>query len=75
MATVKLPVRFFDDRAERELPMPNVIRCNSRYYLVDRADPALVDYLDDAQYYAADVGGAPFGLIISARHTVKALTA
>jgi hypothetical protein len=75
MATINLPRAFFDDRIERELPMPQILRQTARHYVVKRDDPALADYLDDARYYARDVDAAPMSVILSARHTVKVMTA
>lgn len=74
MDIVKLPKAFFDDRDMGEQPMPKVIRETSKYYLVDRADPAMTDYLHEARHYSRDVDAAPMGVVLSARHTVKAIT-
>ncbi len=76
---VRLPRRFWNDRRDRELPMPKAIAWSKTHVCVSPTDPVLADYLDDAKYYADIVrmsGDRDLtGLQASARATVKALTA
>lgn len=77
MNLIKLPTRFFDDHRERDLETPKVVKSTKRHYFIADDDPAIPELLDDAEYYAADICTADFpelfGLVSSARATVKAL--
>ena len=72
---IKLPKRFFDDHADRELPTPEVVSETARYYVVDRADPALPELLSDADYYSDGVDCCERGLVRSAIATATAIRA
>lgn len=72
MSQVRISKRFFDDHQERDLPTPVVIKETARYYIIDSADPAFQDLLDDAMHYA-DANGPddlPPGLKSSAKSVV-----
>lgn len=75
--TIRIPHKFFDDHAARELPTPDVVRSTQRHYWIRADDPALAELLDDARYYAGPHGPSDFdgayGLRRSARATVKAI--
>lgn len=78
-ATVKVPRRFFDDHAERDLPTPTIVRTLAAHYVVSSDDPALSELLNDAEHYATpgQFGHDPelAGIVASARATVRALKA
>ena len=72
---VRIPQRFLDDHAERDLDTPRIVRASKTHYWVERDDPAVPELLDDARYYAASSGrmvSHVFGLCASARATIKA---
>jgi hypothetical protein len=75
--TIDLPIAFFTDRRERDLPMPTVIAYLKRKVRVAADDPVIPDYLSDADYYSDIVrssGDVSYvGLQSSARATVKAI--
>jgi hypothetical protein len=71
---MKLPKTFFDDHSERDLETPEILRVTQHHYIVDPADPALDELLEDAEHYS--FGGFVEGyeyLVSSARATVKAI--
>lgn len=74
---IDLPVTFFSDRAERDLPMPKIVKRKGRHVRVAANDPALTDMLSDAEYYSdvvkASGDSSYLGLQSSARATVKAI--
>lgn len=71
---MKLPKYFFDDHSERDLETPEILRVTPTHYIVDPADPALDELLDDAEYYATAIFEREYmGLVSSARATVKAI--
>lgn len=76
---IVLPRRFFDDRAERDLPMPAVLAVTAKGVSVSADDPALPDYLSDADFYSSivDMSGdvSLLGLQSSARASAKRLRA
>jgi len=75
---IKLPRRFFDDHAERDLDTPKVIKSTRRHYFVASDDPALPELTDDAEYYAGSGAYMEFhmqGLIRSATATANAIYA
>lgn len=79
MHTKKLPVRFFTDHAERDLPTPQILRYTATHVWVRADDPALQELKSDAEHYAHRAGptaGQPeyAGLRTSARATVRALS-
>jgi hypothetical protein len=49
---IRLPRKFYDDHAERDLPTPIAIRSNSQSVWVDSIDANLSELLNDAEYYA-----------------------
>jgi hypothetical protein len=74
---IDLPVTFYSDRAERDLPVPKIVKRKGRTLKVAANDPALTDMLSDAEYYSDIVRNsgdtAYLGLQSSARATVKAI--
>ena len=74
---IQLPRKFWNDRRDRELPMPKAIGWGGSVVTVDAADRVLTDYLDDAIYYSDIVRMSGdrdlMGLQTSARATVKAI--
>ena len=74
---ISLPRKFWKDREERDLPMPKPVRFNKSVVTVYPDDPAIRDYLSDAEYYSDIVymsGDRSYiGLQSSARATVKAI--
>ncbi|MGO8241301.1 hypothetical protein ACC806_34755 [Rhizobium ruizarguesonis] len=74
MARISLPRMFYWDHLERDLPTPEMVQSNRAHILVDDADPALKDLLEDAEYYASDaMDQLPPGLKASAKATVTAI--
>lgn len=76
--TILLPVRFYDDHAERDLPTPVTLKRTGRHVTVALNDPALPELLADALHYADRDGptaGDPSyrGLKWSATITAEAL--
>jgi hypothetical protein len=73
--TVRIPRVFYIDHRERDLPTPAAIGETSRYVVIDRADPALPELIDDARHYAdKHATDAPGWLKNAARALLKALT-
>jgi hypothetical protein len=74
-AYARIPVRFYDDHAERGLPTPAAVGRVHRVVIVDAADPALPELLSDARFYADPNGPdeLPPGLKASAERTVRAI--
>lgn len=74
---VKIPPRFWQDRQERDLPMPHVVRADKGGYYVDPDDPAMSDLESDADYYATakkdEMDGDLGGLIASSRATIRSI--
>lgn len=72
---IPVPALFYDDHAERELPTPEQFgtREHKHRRWIRLHDPATPELLNDAEYYAEDVDGAPPNLIASARRTVAAI--
>ena len=77
MTQIKVPLYFFSDHYERELPTPSVLSRTARTVTVAANDPNLAELLNDAEYYADPDGDWEAdcrGLIASARATVRAIT-
>lgn len=74
---IRLPKRFFDDHAERDLDTPAIVRETKAHYFVRANDPALDELREDAEFYAAEHGPdlLPPGLKASAHATFAALSA
>jgi hypothetical protein len=70
--TVRIPRVFYIDHRERDLPTPIAIGETSRHVIIDRADPALSDLIDDARHYADK--HAPIWIKAAARELLKVLT-
>jgi hypothetical protein len=70
---IRIPKRFLDDHAERELPAPIIVRETSSHYFIDPADDAIEELVNDARHYGDSIDNAPRGLIASARATLRAL--
>lgn len=79
MALIKVPHRFFTDHKERDLATPEIVKATARHYLIDTNDPAFPEFEDDARHYCEglEIGAEPelFGLVMSARATVRAIDA
>jgi phenylpropionate dioxygenase-like ring-hydroxylating dioxygenase large terminal subunit len=77
MNLVKLPTRFYVDHMERDLDTPVAVKESARHVWVSLDDPALPELLSDAEHYAAPgmFEREYFGLVSSARATVKAIKA
>lgn len=71
MAQIKIPKRFFEDHSERDLPTPAVLRETKAYLVIDTADEAFPELVDDAKHYAND--GVDMGPITAARALLKAI--
>lgn len=72
---IRIPKRFIDDHAERELPTPIVVRETSSHYFVDPADDAIEELINDAEHYVDGLDEAPRGIVASARATLQAIGA
>lgn len=76
--TYRIPRRFYDDHAARDLPSGTITRSTKTHHHVELNNDDHAELLSDARHYAdASNGWSPelFGLCASARATVKALTA
>lgn len=74
MVKINLPRRFYWDHLERDLPTPEILQSNRAHIVVDAADPAMAEYLDDAEHYATgSMDMLPPGLRASAIATVAAI--
>ena len=72
----KVPPRFYWDHVYRDLPGGTVVSETKRYVRVDLSQDEFEELLSDALHYAyhmAPAGFEEWGLIQSARATVKAL--
>lgn len=71
----RIPKRFFDDHAERDLDTPAIVRETNAHYFISIDDPFVAELRDDARFYAAEHGPdlLPPGLKASARATLTAL--
>lgn len=74
---IRLPKRFFDDHAERDLDTPAIVRETKNHYFIHATDPAVAELRDDAAFYADEHGPdhLPPGLKASARATFTILGA
>lgn len=75
MIAIAVPKRFIQDHGERDLPTPTIIEETARHYVIDDADPALPELINDAKYYA-DANGpdaAPAGLKTAALALLSAI--
>jgi hypothetical protein len=75
---IRLPVFFFRDHEERDLPTPVVLRRTARHVFVSADDIELAELLDDAEFYAhryGPDGDGLSGLKASARATAAAIRA
>lgn len=79
LRTVRLPPRFFFDHQERGLPTPRVNSHRANAVIISLDDPSLSDLEADAEHYATGISTRDFpelfGLVMSARATVRALRA
>lgn len=78
--TVDLPVRFYEDHVDRDLPAGTLIKQAVKFTRVELDREAYDDLLSDAEYYADSEGfdmreGLMRGLVASARATIKKLRA
>ena len=79
MVTVKVPSTFYYDHINRDLPAGEVIKDYADgKSLIKFNSEALADLLSDAEFYvemASDLNKEYFGLVQSARATVRAIKA
>ena len=77
MTTIRIPKRFFDDHAERDLDTPAIVRETKAHYFISADDPFVAELRDDAEFYAAEHGPdlLPPGLKAAARALLTALGA
>ena len=54
---IRIPKMFFDDHQSRDLDTPIVYRETGKHYYIKRDDPALLELIDDANYYADTFDG------------------
>lgn len=50
-STIRLPVKFFRDHYERDLPTPSVVKETRSHVWVRSDDPAIADLRADAEHY------------------------
>ena len=75
MKTIRIPDRFYVDRMERALPLPEDLGKCRTHAIVSADDPNLWKLLSDAEYYADPSGPdlAPRSVVMSAKATVRAI--
>lgn len=75
--TYDLPPRFYDDHVDRDLPAGTEVHRTRRYVRVKLTGNEYDEVLSDARHYSdyATYGEEYFGLVSSARATVKRLLA
>lgn len=72
--TVRIPRVFYIDHRDRDLPTPVAIGETSRHVIIDRADPALPELIDDARHYAdKHATDAPGWVRMAARELLKVI--
>jgi hypothetical protein len=49
---IRIPLKFYRDHFERELPTPVPLKQTARYVWIDTNDPAFDELVDDAEHYA-----------------------
>ena len=71
---IRIPKRFYDDHAERDLESPAILKETARHYWI-AADQHLAELLSDADFYS-DREHFPgyLGLVTSAIATARAIT-
>ena len=71
---IRIPKRFYDDHAERDLRSPAIVKETARHYWI-AADQNLTELLSDAEFYRDVPPDLPgyFGLVSSARATANAI--
>ena len=75
---IKIPTRFYEDHLERDLECPEIIKETKTHYWISADDEHLGELHDDADFYAfpyvdARPGDYLWGIVVSARATVKAI--
>ena len=75
---IKIPQRFFQDHAERDLDTPEIIKMTSTHYWIKADDPHITELYQDAKFYAKPwidsvPGDGLWGIVVSARATKRAL--
>lgn len=77
MKTIRVPLRFYQDHAERDLPTPVNHSRSKAYATIAADDPALPDLLSDAEFYADTMTdpawSSALGVARSAVATVRAI--
>ena len=77
MSLIKIPKRFLDDHAERDLDTPEVVRHTKTHYWIKGDDPAIPELLSDADWYTDPHGPGEMcpGLRVAAHALIKAVNA
>ena len=74
----KIPQRFYDDHNERDLESPAIIKETKTHYWISADDEHLNELYTDAEFYSAPYvdarpGDYLWGIVLSARATLKAI--
>ena len=75
---IKIPQMFLRDHEDRDLDTPEVVKFTQRHFWIKANDPHLGELISDAEYYAepyidAKPGDHAWGVVVSARATLKAI--
>jgi len=75
---IKIPSRFYWDHYERDLESPEIVKETKSHLWIRKDDENLSELYSDADYYAIPYidtrpGDYLWGIVVSARATVKAL--
>ena len=75
---IKIPKRFYDDHYERDLESPLIVKETKTHYWISADDEHLNELYTDAEFYSAPYvdarpGDYLWGIVVSARATVKAI--
>tara|TARA_R100000315_G_scaffold61899_2_gene41543 strand:- start:466 stop:756 length:291 start_codon:yes stop_codon:yes gene_type:complete len=78
MRLIRIPQRFLIDHGDRDLPTPEVVKSTQNHFWIKADDPHLGELISDAKYYAepyieAKPGDYVWGVVVSARATLKAI--
>ena len=75
MKVLRIPQRFYDDHAERDLPAPEILKETSKHYWINAESEHLSELPNDADFYS-DYQHWPrecWGLCKSANATANAI--
>lgn len=75
---VKIPQRFLQDHADRDLDTPEIVKITSKHFWISLDDPHTTELYQDAEFYAkpwvdSKPGDGLWGVVVSARATKRAL--